>query len=707
MRRTTLLLILLAVLILIGWALASSANAQIEGDWTGAIEVPGTKLEIVITFAADSAGAYSGLIDIPLQKVQDMALGEVKFAEGKLSFTLPEVPGNASFAGQLFDEADSIGGDFSQGGMTFPLWLKRQSAAELERKAAEQDSILAAIRAYADTTRAAWKVPGLALAIVKDGKVILSEGFGYRNLNDSLPVTDTTLFAIGSCTKAFTTMAMGMLVDDGKLEWDKSVRSYLPDFQLYDEYASDHIMPLDLVTHRSGLPRHDLMWYGSQFSRREIFERLRYLEPSEELRVKFQYNNLMFMTAGYMVGQLTNSTWEDFVQKRIFTPLGMTGCNFSVDVSEQQSDYSLPYNKNKDEVVEEIPFREIKAVAPAGAINAGVVDMAKWVEFQLNNGKVGDEELVSLGQLAYMHTPHMTIEQPSSDNDRLTMGYGLGWFLESYRGHFMSSHGGGIDGFTALVTLFPNDNIGIVSLSNLTGTPLPTFVNLYAADLLLGLEPIDRHDQAMMRMTQAQAMMKANEGLEEAERVKGTKPSHKLEDYVGEYEHPAYGILSVSLKDGKLVGSLHGITGALEHWHYDVFKMSVEDIPGEQSMLLTFETNSRGDIDKLHAPLEPMVDEIVFERLPDKKLSDPQFLQRFVGKYELMGETMSISLKGDHTLVITVQGQPPYDLRPYRGTEFMFKDLDGFAVEFTMDGDKVKEMIIKQPNGIFTAKPVE
>lgn len=706
MRKLTLLLVFLAGLLIACQALANEADVRLEGTWAGAIEIPGTTLGISITFSVDSSGNQAGSIDIPLQQVKGMALGEVSFFDETVSFTLPEVPGDARFAGSFYPAADSIAGDFSQAGGTFPLWLKRQSAAAQAEQAAQQDSILAEIRAFADTVGQSWKVPGVAVAIVKDGEVILSEGFGYRNLTDSLPVTENTLFAIGSTTKAFTTMAMGMLVDDGLLEWDKPVRDYLPDFKLYDEYASEHLTPLDLVTHRSGLPRHDLMWYGSVFSRREIFQRLRYLQPSEEPRTTFQYNNLMFMTAGYLVGQLSGSTWEEVVGEQILEPLGMTGCNFSVNESKLQTDYALPYVEADDEAVE-VPFREIDAVAPAGAINAGVADMVKWVKFHLEGGKVDEEQLISEGELSFIHTPHMTIEQPANDNDRLNLGYGLGWFLESYRGHFMSSHGGGIDGFTALVTLFPNDNLGIVSLANMSGTPLPNLVNLYAADLLLDLEPIDRHGQSLARISQAETMTEQNEEKKEAEQVKDTKPSHKLEEYCGDYEHPAYGVVTISLRDDKLYGELHGTGGTLEHWHYDVFKIAFDDIPGEQSMLVSFFSNSKGDIERLTCPLEPMVDEIEFARLPDSRLRDPEYLQRFLGEYELMGEQLTITMKGDGTLVITVPGQPPYDLEPYKGTEFVFRALDGYAVEFSMDDGKVEEMIIKQPNGVFTAKRVE
>ncbi|MEW5901563.1 MAG: serine hydrolase domain-containing protein, partial [Acidobacteriota bacterium] len=182
---------------------------------------------------------------------------------------------------------------------------------------------------------AEWKVPGMAVAIVKDGQVILAEGYGLKDVKNNLKVTPQTIFAIGSSSKAFTATAMGILTDDGKLDWDKPVREYLPSFKLWDLFASERMTPRDLVCHRSGLPRHDVMWYNSPLSRKELFDRIQYLKPNKDFRANFQYQNLMFMTAGYLVGQLSGSTWEEFTKKKIFEPLGMNDSNFSVEESKK------------------------------------------------------------------------------------------------------------------------------------------------------------------------------------------------------------------------------------------------------------------------------------------------------------------------------------------------------------------------------------
>src|SRR5580658_3208676 len=210
--------------------------------------------------------------------------------------------------------------------------------------------------AFANQELRDWKCDGVAIAIVQDGKVILSKGYGLRDVKKNLPVTEKTLFAIGSATKSFTVTSLGTLVEQGKLDWDKPVRDYLPDFRMWDQFATERMTTRDLVTHRSGLPRHDLMWYNSPFSRQELFERLRYLEPNKDFRTTFQYQNLMFMTAGYLGGHVAGTTWEQLVRKAIFKPLKMTSSNFSITDSQKSADFSQPY-KVANDVVVDVPFR--------------------------------------------------------------------------------------------------------------------------------------------------------------------------------------------------------------------------------------------------------------------------------------------------------------------------------------------------------------
>jgi CubicO group peptidase (beta-lactamase class C family) len=461
-----------------------------------------------------------------------------------------------------------------------------------------------------------WEIPGLAIAIVKDSQIIFCDGFGKRDVEQNLSVTPQTLFAIGSCTKPFTTMAMGILVERGLLDWDKPVRNYLPTFKLYDSYATKHITPRDLVTHRSGLPRHDAMWYKSPFTRKELFDRLQYLEPTHELRTVFQYQNLMYMTAGYLIGEIAKSSWEEFVQQEIFNPLEMRGSNFSVEKSQKADNFALPY-QGKDDKVERLPFCNVDVSGPAGSINSSVADMTNWLLLHLNQGKYGDKQIISPSHLQEMHSPQFVMTQTLEYNELFYYSYGLGWAITSYRGHNLIQHGGNINGFSARTTVLPQDNIGIVVLTNMDQNPVIHTVTYYVCDRLLGLDEVPWNERMREKYAKAkEATAKAKEQIASVRKT-GTQPSHPLEDYTGYFEHPAYGILSIEINDNHLTANHNSISYELEHYHYDIF---VESELGEEPEFISFLTDTKGNISSLTFRLEPTVKEIVFTRMPSHQL---------------------------------------------------------------------------------------
>jgi CubicO group peptidase (beta-lactamase class C family) len=264
---------------------------------------------------------------------------------------------------------------------------------------------------YVAQTMKDFKVPGAALAIVRDGKVLVAKGYGFRDVENQLPVTTQTLFPIASISKSFTVTTLGMMVDQGVVDWDKPVRDYLPGFRMYDPVATDEMTPRDLVTHRSGLPRHDLVWYGSPFSQKEIVERLRYLEPNKPLRQTFQYNNLMFITAGYLESVLNHSSWQEAVQKLVLTPIGMTGTLFSSAEAQKNSDCAQPYRKNRrTEEVQHIAFAQWGDVGAAGGINSNLDDMVRYLLFHLAKGKLEGKQLLSENSSSQMQTPQMVVQ---------------------------------------------------------------------------------------------------------------------------------------------------------------------------------------------------------------------------------------------------------------------------------------------------------
>ncbi len=471
---------------------------------------------------------------------------------------------------------------------------------------------------FVKATLAEFKVPGVAIGIVKDGKVLYGQGFGFRDIRAGLKVTPHTLFGIGSCSKAFTAVTMGILIDEGKLEWGKPVRDYLPSFQLSDPLATEMMTPRDLVLHRTGLPRHDKVWYKSPLSRKELFDRLRYLDFSRGIRDVYQYNNLMFMTAGLLVEAVAGQPWEDFARRRILEPLGMSETNFSVEDSRKSADFANPYQTVAGEV-QLIPFCNVDAIAPAGAVNSNVSDMARWVLLNLDKGRFGeklDKRLISETVLGQIHTPQIMIPEERKYDELFFGSYALGWRVNSYRGHLLLYHGGSIDGFTALVSMLPKDNIGLVILNNLESGPINYILAYNIYDRLLGLKPVDWTARTRDDLAKGKEAVDKAKADREKERKPGTVPTHPLKNYAGDFEHPAYGRISVRSEGDRLAADFHGLIYNLKHFHYDTFELQ-NDLASIDAPLM-FLMDAKGDIGSLTIRLEPAVKEIVFARVVPK-----------------------------------------------------------------------------------------
>ncbi len=444
------------------------------------------------------------------------------------------------------------------------------------------------------------------------------------------------------------------------------------------------------------------MWYNSPLSRQEIFGRLRYLEPNKDIRQAFQYNNLMFMSAGVLIEHLSGLTWEDFTRQRIFTPLGMARSNFSVTTSQQSDDFALPYQEKKGQV-ERMPFRVVDSVGPAGSINSCVADLVPWLQVHLNQGQRDSRPVISAGNLEQMHSPQMVIPGTPKWKELLPSSYGLGWFIEPYRGYQMVQHGGNIDGFTALLAMVPSENIGVVALANLNGTMLPTTVVYRILDLLLGLEPMDWNDRFHQEYLEIKAGQEKGKETSAAERREGHPPAHALEEYAGDYQHPGYGTMAISVQDGKLQAHFNDIEFRVEPYHYEIFEFHYDLL--DMHIKGSFTTDEKGNVSRLALPLEPSVKEIVFERVADPRLRDRAFLERLAGTYELMGMPLSISLQGDDTLVGTLPGQPAIELVPYRGTTYNLKGLNGASLTFRVgETGPAESVVLNQPGVVLEAK---
>lgn len=684
----------LVLLALVGLPSLVAANtpADFSGHWEGKLNLPGQELKFDIDFERED-GQWVGDISIPAQHTVDHALGDIKIDGSRIRFVLPGIPGDPTFDGTL--SGDVISGDFSQASQSTTFEMTRG----VDRAAAAQE-VLEGYDAFVEQALADWKVPGFAIGIVVDDELVFARGFGYRDVDNKLPVTPKTLFAIGSCTKAFTTFALGTLVDEGIVDWDKPVIDYLPDFRMHDPEVTMRLTVRDLVTHRSGLPRHDLVWYNSPESREALVRRIRYLPLSKGLREEFQYNNLMFMTAGYLTGRLTSGTWEDAVRYRIFKKLDMNGSNFSVHESQNTADYALPYEE-KDDEIRRVNFRDISNVGPAGSINSNLEDMSRWIRVHLNDGKFNGERIIENSTLKDLHTPHMAIANLPTETAFSPPSYALGWGVATYHGHLRVAHGGGIDGFITHVAVYPNDRVGVVAFMNTTGSSFPSLMARHAIDRVLDLPRRDWSGEALKKRAERKETRDEAEDKKDMDRKPDTKPAHDIGEYAGEYEHPGYGIFKVAVSGDGLSLTYNNITSPFGHWHYEVFNgMDNPDDHTFEDIKIRFLTNMNGDVDGVAVVLERAVDELVFARKADKRMSDPAYLARFVGEYELTGRITTIRLKGN-TLTAFVPGQPTYDLEPDRDDRFNLKGLNGFSVEFLTNDDG--EMIARfhQPNGVF------
>ena len=576
------------------------------------------------------------------------------------------------------------------------------------RFAAAQNAPLQGFDDYVNKALAEWKVPGVAIAVVKDDRIVLAKGYGVRKLGEPTPVNERTLFAIGSSSKAFTAASVAMLVDEGKLKWDDPATKYLPGFELYDPYVTRELSVRDLLSHRSGLERGDLLWYGTEYDRDEVLRRARYLKPTWSLRSTFGYQNLMYLAAGQVIARVSGKSWDEFVRQRIFTPLGMTASGTSIRDLKEADNVASPHSEIEDKV-EVIPWRNIDNIAPAGSINSNVVDMAQWVRLQLGQGAYQNQNLISSGAVKEMHTSQtvMRAEPPYSlwYPEAHFLNYGLGWFLSDYKGRKLVEHGGAIDGMRAEVALIPEEKLGLVILTNRGGTILPVALMYRILDAYLGAPPRDWSAEMLKTVKSLEEQGKAAQKKQEAERVKDTKPTLALEKYAGTYKNDLYGEVKVTHEQGKLnLRFGPAFIGEMEHWHYDTFRARFRGASAS-NVSVTFSLNAQGKIENATLNM-PGVAEYPFKRVPEPaaaaavSLSEAD-LKKFVGKYALAAPPLEVSIElVGNILKASIPGQPVYTLVPVAANRFRIEGApDGYVVQFDMDGSKPKNLTLVQGSG--------
>jgi len=481
---------------------------------------------------------------------------------------------------------------------------------------------------FAEESLKIWNVPGLAFAVVAGNDVVFSLGVGVRDIKSKAPVSLETLFAIGSTTKSFTATLSGILVDEGKVDWDTPVVTYLPWIKFKDSLSTERLTLRDLLSHRSGVPDHTLAWYTRSSTRRDLVDSLQHLEPTADFRTLFQYNNLGITAAGYILGQACGRSWEELIKAKIYQPLDMASSGFLGSVLNHQKfeNFAYPHTLKKGEI-EILPLSPAyEAVGPAGSIISNVQDMTKWLSLHLKHGEFKGRQVISKDALLETHFP-VIAKAEVSVMDKTTW-HGMGWFIEpSFLGKRRLSHSGGLEGYKAYVSFIPEEDVGIVVLTNMDGTFLPYVIADALYSKLFHREGKNWNTywktKAKNMMEKADVNLKANRVIKKP----GSLHAHPLDEYAGEFENQGYGLLHIEHEQNLLKASLNGtVHFDLNHFHYEVFTTANIDAPGREyanyyinTAKLMFTTDVRGSVNQvklIYVPGSGNEIEVVFTRIP-------------------------------------------------------------------------------------------
>lgn len=444
---------------------------------------------------------------------------------------------------------------------------------------------LASLDRHFAASRANWDVPGMAIAIVKDGEIVLANGYGVLEVGGTAKVNEHTLFAIASNTKAFISASLASLVDEGKMSWDDPIIKFLPYFELYDDYVSHETSVRDVLSHRVGLGTFsgDVIWYKSDFLPEEIIRRAAHLPPAFKFRAGYGYSNLMFITAGEVIGAVSGKPWNEYFKEHFFDRLAMQRTRTSTTDLPQMGNVATPHKivENENQAIAWVNWDNMGA---AGGIISSVWDMAQWVKLQLAEGIIGTDTLFSPSSQTVMWQPHNSYPVPRSVRmtypGRNFAGYGLGWSTSEYRGLFVANHGGGYDGMYSQVAVVPEEDLGIVVLTNTMKRISPWLIN-DVIDAYLGdaVRDWSRYGLELNRLDLARFDKRIED--QRATRVSSTSPNFTYEDYSGIYRSDFYGDIEIRVDDHKLrliFPRAPGLNATLTHWHYDTYEINWDEV---------------------------------------------------------------------------------------------------------------------------------
>jgi len=464
------------------------------------------------------------------------------------------------------------------------------------------------------------KNAGLAISLVSNEEVLFEEGFGFRNVIKKLPFTAKTLFPLGSYTKMITAHAIALLVDQGKMDWDTPIKDYIPTFKLKNQFATDNMNLVDLLSHATGLPHHQAMYMNTNWSYKQVFEKLPYLDFFAEFRGQFKYANLNYMIATKIVEDISEYDYFDFIKQQLFKPIGMKSTTFSVNEMKKTADNSLGYRLSESGFeLEDYPDIKIQA-AGAGSINSNLEDMNKWIQFLLNKGQVIDKQLISEKTLNKLYSIQREDKDPFAmiipeQNYVKKYDFGLGCWIINYRGTPIIQHYGTGPGITFNGGFMPELNVGFVIFSNTSGSNMPFIANFHVADQMLGLDFVDwssriKEFSDKMAQTRSEKTIEAQDTQEVI-----SQPSHHLDEFKGIYSHPGYGNIEFFIENDELK-AYYGKNSDVDvtHYEFDTFTLVIKALGGSFKKHITFRYNFQGEITHLVMDAEPLVKPARFDK---------------------------------------------------------------------------------------------
>ncbi|MDM0115017.1 serine hydrolase [Variovorax sp. J22R133] len=557
--------------------------------------------------------------------------------------------------------------------------------------------------AFMEKALADWNAPGIGIGVVQNDELVFAKGYGFRDYGARLPFTPSTLFPIASNTKLFTAVAAGFLVEEGLLAWDTPIREAVPSIRFSTELLNSTVTLRDMLAHRTGINRHDSMWFRSELSRKELFERLKFMAPSDPLRQNFVYNNVMYAAVGHIIELLTGQSWEQVVQQRLLDPLGMRDTVFTLEQMRSKSDFAVPWTERRDhtELFELPPYRHMIGAGPAGGLNSNLQDMARWLICLMGDGKLGDRQVIPASVLKATLAPSMAIPNHMLEmrgfKELLNSTYGMGRHTSVYRGHLMTFHGGSLGGFYSQVSYLPNEKTGVITF--VTGHHCAVLADLLTYNLherLLGLDTTPWSERFLPIMQTAKQSATVARTKATHDHVPGTRPTHSLDAYEGGFEHAVYPALKIGRSDAGLTLAFRDAVLPLAHVHYNRFDTADDEVHGKWSV--NFSVDPQGAIESLTVTLDEA--EAMFRRRAPTV--DAATAQLLVGTYQTAsGFKCKVVQKQAGQLYFVEPGSIDRPLNLYRDLAFRSPSFSNVIYAFTMDEGRVTGVTVKTPSGEF------